>query len=56
MCDFSAALAIAEETNKPTESTKCIQCGKPMNPVEAVICATCGKCCKKNHRKAMGKR
>jgi len=27
----------------------CIQCGKKLDPVSAVLGATCGPCCKKNH-------
>jgi len=55
MCSdsFASACAIAEEKSK--ETPKCLQCGKPMGPVEAAISSTCGKCCRLNHRKAMGK-
>lgn len=36
----------------------CKQCGKPMNPVDAMVSAThgvCGKCCRDNQRKANGR-
>lgn len=31
--------------------TKCRQCSKPMNPVNAAIGPVCRKCCEDNHRK-----
>lgn len=34
-------------------NVKCLQCEKPMNPVEAVMGAVCGKCCRKNHRRVV---
>ncbi len=35
---------------------KCLQCGKVMNPAEAIGGAVCMKCCKANHKKAIGRR
>jgi hypothetical protein len=33
----------------------CLQCGKSMNPVEWMLGAVCGKCCRENHRRVVGK-
>jgi hypothetical protein len=36
----------------------CKQCGKKMNPAEAMLSSKheiCGKCTRKNHKKAVGK-
>ena len=35
--------------------TKCTQCGKEMGP-EVFLGPVCGACCRKNHRKAIGKK
>ena len=38
-----------------TDSKKCIQCGKSMNPVEAIMGSkngVCGECVRKNHKEA----
>ena len=37
-----------------SEWTKCVQCGKPMNPVEAMLGDICGKCFKRNLGRATG--
>ena len=34
---------------------KCTQCGKEMGP-EIFLGPVCGACCRKNHRKAIGKK
>jgi len=39
--------------------SKCKQCGKPMNPVEAMLSSShgvCGKCTRENHAKATGEK
>ena len=36
---------------------KCKQCGKELNPVQAMLSAAhgvCGECCRKNERKVVG--
>ena len=36
---------------------KCKQCGKKLNPVQAMLSAThgvCGECCRKNEKKVVG--
>jgi predicted nucleic acid-binding Zn ribbon protein len=38
---------------------KCKQCGKEMNPVEAMLSKTwgvCGNCTRKNHKQANGEK
>lgn len=35
--------------------TRCEQCGKEMNPVEAILGAVCGDCCRLNHAKVTGR-
>lgn len=32
---------------------KCAQCGKKMNPVEAMLGRVCGKCVRGNHEKVV---
>ena len=34
---------------------KCRQCGADMNPAERMLGPVCGKCCKANHAKVVGK-
>ena len=34
----------------------CRQCGRVMNPIDYIIGVVCMKCCKENHRRALGKR
>ena len=33
---------------------RCVQCGRNMNPVEWMLGATCGQCCRRNHRRVAG--
>jgi len=36
--------------------SNCKQCGKPMNPVQALLSAThgvCGDCCRTNHKEVI---
>jgi DNA-directed RNA polymerase subunit RPC12/RpoP len=35
---------------------KCRQCGRPMNPAQFVVNATCLECARENHRAMMGGR
>jgi predicted nucleic acid-binding Zn-ribbon protein len=39
-----------------SEWTRCAQCGKPMNPVEALLGDTCGKCFKRSLARVTGDR
>ena len=41
-------------SNQPVSEfkTKCVQCGKPMNPVEVMLGPTCGRCCDRNFEAA----
>ena len=32
---------------------QCKQCGKAMNPVEAMLGPVCGVCCRENHKRAI---
>lgn len=34
----------------------CKQCGKPMNPAAIMLGPVCGRCCRDNHKRAIGKR
>jgi len=39
-----------------TDKKKCMQCGKPMNPIEWIMGPVCGKCCRANHKAVVGKK
>ncbi len=52
---FPEALkTIYHQANVMPFMTPCEQCGTDMNPAEAMLGATCGKCCKKNHKEVCG--
>ena len=48
-CDACAETAAAH-------TDRCQQCGRPMNPVDRMMNATCGPCCRANHRRVTGGR
>jgi hypothetical protein len=36
-----------------TDTDKCEQCGKPMNPVSFMMGPVCLECCRANHKKVV---
>ena len=36
------------------QATSCRQCGRTMNPADAMLGPVCGQCCRANHRRLAG--